>query len=136
MKLVNYALPHLEKTKGNVINISSVDSKLPHVSALNYSISKAALDHYTRNACIGFARKGIRINNVNPGLIHTMIKLRGGCATEEQLKEFEETWVVRNCPLGRPGTVQEIANVVAFLASDEASFITGECLFADGGTPS
>ncbi|KAH7725696.1 3-oxoacyl-acyl-carrier-protein reductase [Aphelenchoides avenae] len=132
MKLVHYALPHLEKSKGNVVNVSSVDSELPHPAALNYSISKAALDHYARNTCIGFARKGVRINNVNPGYVHTKIKLRGG-ATEQQLKEFEEGWCVRNVPVGRPGTVQEIASAIAFLASDEASFITGECLFADGG---
>jgi NAD(P)-dependent dehydrogenase (short-subunit alcohol dehydrogenase family) len=132
MKLVDLAMPHLEKSEGNIVNISSVDSALPHPSALNYSILKAALDHYARNTSIGFAGKGVRINNVNPGYVSTKIKLRNG-ATEEQLKEFEEGWVKRNCPVGRSGTPEEIANLIAFLASEEASFITGECVFADGG---
>jgi len=132
MKLTAFALPYLEKTKGNIVNVSSVDGIKPHPESLNYSVSKAAIDQYTRNACVLFAKKGIRINNLNPGYIHTNIKPRGG-TTPEGLEKFHNTWVKRNCPLGRPGEAKEMANVLAFLASDEASFMTGSIVVADGG---
>ncbi|KAI6198336.1 3-oxoacyl-[acyl-carrier-protein] reductase FabG-like [Aphelenchoides fujianensis] len=132
IKLSAYALPHLEKTKGNIVNVSSVDAFKPHPEAINYSVSKAALDHYTRNACVPFAQKGIRINNLNPGYIHTNIKPRAG-VTPEGLQKFHEGWVKRNVPLKRPGESKEMANIIAFLGSDEASFMTGSCVVADGG---
>jgi len=132
IKLVAFALPHLERTKGNVVNVSSVDSFRPHPESLNYSISKAALDHYTRNACVTFGERGVRINNLNPGYIHTNIKPRNG-TTPGGLKKFHEGWVRRNVPLGRPGESKEMANVIAFLASHEASFMTGSIVVADGG---
>ncbi|KAI6206256.1 hypothetical protein M3Y94_00887700 [Aphelenchoides besseyi] len=132
IKLAAFALPHLEKTKGNIVNVSSVDGVRPHPEAINYSISKAAIDHYTRNAAVLFAEKDIRINNVNPGYIHTQIKPRSG-VEPEGLKKFHETWVKRNCPMKRPGESREIANVIAFLASEEASFMTGSIVVADGG---
>ncbi|KAI6181812.1 hypothetical protein M3Y98_00869300 [Aphelenchoides besseyi] len=132
IKLAAFALPHLEKTKGNIVNVSSVDGVRPHPEAINYSVSKAAIDHYTRNASVLFAEKDVRINNVNPGYIHTNIKPRSG-VEPEGLKKFHETWVKRNCPMKRPGESKEIANVIAFLASEEASFMTGSIVVVDGG---
>ncbi|KAI6170985.1 hypothetical protein M3Y97_01092600 [Aphelenchoides bicaudatus] len=132
IKLTAFALPYLEKTKGNVVNVSSVDAMKPHPEAINYSVSKAALDHYTRNACILFAEKNVRINSLNPGYIHTNIKQRNGTKGRD-LEHFHNTWVKRNCPMGRPGEPHEMANVIAFLASDEASFMTGSIVVADGG---
>lgn len=132
MRLVNFATPHLEKTKGNIVNVSSVDGVRPHYDALYYSVAKAALDHYCRNECNYMAEKGIRINNVNPGWVSTNILKRGGTSEAEQ-KKFEETWVKEMVPMQRSGKSEEIANVICFLASDEASFMTGSIVVADGG---
>jgi len=132
MKLVDYATPHLEKTKGNIVNVSSVDGIRPHYDAMYYSVSKAALDHYTRCMCNYMAEKGIRINNINPGWIETNILKRGGVSAVGQ-KVFESTWVKQMVPMQRSGTSEEIANVVCFLASEEASFMTGSMVVADGG---
>uniref|UniRef100_A0A915EKS1 Uncharacterized protein n=1 Tax=Ditylenchus dipsaci TaxID=166011 RepID=A0A915EKS1_9BILA len=77
IKLINFALPYLEKTKGNIVNVSSVDGKKAHPENMYYSVAKAALDHYTRNASVLFAEKNVRINNLNPGYIRTQLKLRG-----------------------------------------------------------
>ena len=132
MKLITYVMPHLERTKGNIVIVSSIDGIKPHPESINYSVSKAALDHYTRNASVLFAEKNVRINNLNPGYIHTNIKPRGG-TTPEELENFHNTWVKRNVPLKRPGEAKEMANVIAFLASEEASFMTGSIVVADGG---
>jgi NAD(P)-dependent dehydrogenase (short-subunit alcohol dehydrogenase family) len=132
MKLNALALPHLEKTKGTIVNVSSVDAHKPHPEALNYAVAKSGLDAYTRNACCSFAEKGVRINNLNPGWIRTEIKKRGGTSEEGQ-KKFEETWVKKNVPLARSGLPHEMANIIVFLASEEASFMTGSLIIADGG---
>ncbi|KAH7668220.1 3-oxoacyl-acyl-carrier-protein reductase, partial [Aphelenchoides avenae] len=87
MKLVHFAMPYLEKSKGNIVNVSSVDGVRPHPEAINYSVSKAAVDHYCRNASVTFAKKGVRINNLNPGYIHTEIKMREPDMDEKKLKE-------------------------------------------------
>lgn len=132
IRLTAFALPFLQKRGGNVVNVSSVDGVKPHPDSINYSMAKAALDHYCRNASVLFADKGVRINNLNPGYIDTNIKLRGG-RTQEDLKRFENLWVKNNVPMKRPGTSAEMANIIAFLASDEASFMTGSIVVADGG---
>ena len=132
MVLNSLALPYLEKTKGNIVNVSSVDGIKPHPEALNYSTAKAAVNQYCRNASVLFADKEIRINNINPGWISTEVKKRGG-VTEEGQHKFEETWVKRNVPMKRAGKAEEMANIIVFLASSEASFMTGACVVADGG---
>uniref|UniRef100_A0A914DH78 SDR family oxidoreductase n=1 Tax=Acrobeloides nanus TaxID=290746 RepID=A0A914DH78_9BILA len=103
-----------------------------HYDALYYSVAKAGLDMYCKAACIELAQQGIRMNNVNPGWISTNILKRSGTSDAAQAK-FEATWVKEMVPMQRSGTSEEIANVICFLASDEASFMTGSIVVADGG---
>jgi len=132
MKLILFATPHLEKTKGCIVNVSSVDGLRPHYDALYYSVAKAALDMYCKGVSVFLAEKSIRINNVNPGWISTNILKRGGITDAQQAK-FEATWVKEMVPMQRSGESEEIANIIGFLASSEASFMTGSIVVADGG---
>ncbi|KAK0407169.1 hypothetical protein QR680_019050 [Steinernema hermaphroditum] len=131
IKLCQLAEPHLEKTKGNIVNISSVASVLPRPGTEPYAMSKAALDHYMRSRTHELAKKGIRINNVLPGLVKTSFHMNLGLDKDKQDK-FRENYS-KVIPLGRPGVPEEIAKAIAFMASDDASFITGVALPADGG---
>ncbi|KAK9693370.1 hypothetical protein QE152_g34243 [Popillia japonica] len=129
--LTMLAVPHLEKAKGNIVNVSSVTGIRASAGVLSYCMSKAAIDHFTECVALDLAPKQIRVNSVNPGVIVTELHKRGGL-NEEQYAEFLNRCKTTHA-LGRPGKPEEVANSIAFLASDNASFITGTILPVDGG---
>ncbi|MGC2236967.1 MAG: glucose 1-dehydrogenase [Pyrinomonadaceae bacterium] len=129
--MMQKCVPHLEKTKGNVVNISSVAGLRSFPNVLAYCVSKAAVDQLTRCSALELAPKNIRVNAVNPGVVVTNIHKRGGMDEAEYqnfLKNSKKTH-----PLGRVGEASEIAELIYFLASEKASWITGATYSIDGG---
>ncbi|XP_072035755.1 3-oxoacyl-[acyl-carrier-protein] reductase FabG-like [Amphiura filiformis] len=129
--LTHHAVPHLIKTKGNVVNVSSVNGLRAFSGVLSYCISKAAVDQFTRCAALDLAAKGVRVNAVNPGVVITELQKRGGLDEEAYTKFLERSKTTH--ALGRPGNPEEVAATIAFLASDAASFMTGNSVPVDGG---
>ena len=129
--LMQLCAAHLIRTKGNVVNISSVTGLRSFPGVLAYCVSKAGLDQLTRCAALELAPKGVRVNAVNPGVVVTQIHKRGGMNEEAYAKFLEHSRTTH--PLGRVGTPAEIAELVLFLASDQASWITGATYSIDGG---
>lgn len=115
----------------SVINLSSVNAYTGMANTAVYAASKAALNSYTRTAATELAPRKIRVNAINPGPVTTPIFSKSGMP-EEQLSGFAQAMENR-VPLKRFGKPEDIANLVAFLASDEASFITGGEYNIDGG---
>ncbi|KAM7364382.1 meso-2,3-butanediol dehydrogenase-like [Cochliomyia hominivorax] len=130
-QLTMLAVPELIKTKGCIVNVSSVNGIRSFPGVLAYNVSKAAVDQFTRCVALELAAKGVRVNSVNPGVIITEIHKRGGMNEETYAKFLEHCRSTH--ALGRPGQVDEVSGVIAFLASDKASFITGASLPVDGG---
>jgi NAD(P)-dependent dehydrogenase (short-subunit alcohol dehydrogenase family) len=129
--LMQKALPSITQRRGNVVNVSSVTGLRAFPGVLAYCVSKAGLDQLTRCAALELAAKGVRVNAVNPGVVVTEIHKRGGM-NEEQYAAFLEHSKSTH-PLGRVGSVQEIAELIFFLASERASWITGATYSIDGG---
>ncbi|XP_059614983.1 uncharacterized oxidoreductase TM_0325-like [Phlebotomus argentipes] len=129
--LTMLAVPHLVKTKGNIVNVSSVAGTRSFPNVLAYCMSKSAVDQFTKCTALDLAPKQIRVNAVNPGVIITDIHKRGGM-DDKTYEEFLERGKGTHA-LGRVGTVDEVAEGIAFLASDKASFITGSNLPVCGG---
>lgn len=129
--LTMLAVPHLVKTKGNIVNISSVNGIRSFPGVLAYNVSKAAVDQFTRCVALELAPKGVRVNCINPGVILTELQKRGGM-NEDQYAAFLERTKETHA-LGRPGKPDEVAATIAFLASDLASNITGVSVPVDGG---
>lgn len=124
------ALPHLEKSKGSIINISSIAGLAPSTRTPPYAALKAAVIQYTTTQAAQSAPKHIRVNCIAPG----SIEFPGG--TWEQRKAEQPKLynaVLASLKFGRLGTPEEIANVALFLASDAASWITGQTIVVDGG---
>ena len=122
----------LIKRKGNVVNISSVSSFSGALGQIAYSTSKGAVNSFTRNASIDFGRAGVRINAVAPGVIDDGMWSTAFNKGLDRDKTLER--MGRLVPLEkRWGSAQEIADAVAFLASDKAAYITGQVLRVDGG---
>ena len=136
-ELMQLAVPHLEQhpNVASVVNVSSVNGKQAFAKCLSYCMSKAALDMMARCASVDLAPKGIRVNNVNPGCITTNIHRASGM-DEDQYRAFVKRSVEVTHPfsqsLGRMGEPSEVAEVIAFLVSDKAKFLTGECIAIDG----
>jgi NAD(P)-dependent dehydrogenase (short-subunit alcohol dehydrogenase family) len=129
--LMQLATPHLIKTKGNIVNISSVTGLRSFPGVLAYCVSKAALDQLTRCAALELAAKGVRVNAVNPGVVITEIHKRGGMNEADYEKFLEHSKTTH--PLGRVGDPHEIADLVFYLASEQATWITGATYQIDGG---
>lgn len=130
-QLMQKALPSLIERRGNVVNVSSVTGLRAFPGVLAYCVSKAALDQLTRCSSLELAAKGVRVNAVNPGVVVTQIHKRGGMNDEAYAAFLEHSKTTH--PLGRTGRAEEIADLVLFLASDKASWITGATYSIDGG---
>ncbi|XP_054167699.1 uncharacterized oxidoreductase MexAM1_META1p0182-like [Oppia nitens] len=132
--LTHKCVPYLAKTRGNIINISSVGSKIPSSRFSPYHISKAALDMFTKCMAAELGPKHhIRVNAILPGYVRTDILMTSMSLNRtESDQKFDQTADIY--PVGRPGQPQDIANTVAYLASNtEAGFLTGSIVVADGG---
>jgi len=125
------ALPHLVKTKGSVVNISSIASYRPVTGAISYCVSKAGMDMFTKSLAFEMAPQGVRVNSVNPGGVPTNIGRDHNMTEEEKAARWKGAMGMH--PIGRLGEVKEIADAVVFLSSERATFITGQILSACGG---
>jgi NAD(P)-dependent dehydrogenase (short-subunit alcohol dehydrogenase family) len=128
-----YAIPEMLKVGGGVIiNVSSVAAIMPRRLGGAYAVAKAAVIQLTRATALEYARKNIRVNCILPGPIDTPFfdKIVGGDTA--RIAAFKEK-VLREVPIGRFAMPEEIARVALFLASDDASYITGAAFAADGG---
>lgn len=121
------AIPHMTGPGANIVNTASISGLAGDYGYTAYNAAKAAVINYTRSLAIDHARDGIRVNALCPGLIATPLTAGAGA-----LPGLEPAWH-RTIPMGRPGTPEEMAAVVAFLASDAASYVTGTIMTADGG---
>ena len=122
------AVPLFPPAGGSIVNISSIVSTLAPPATAIYAGTKGAVDTITKSLAKEFAPRRIRVTGVAPGFVLTEGTHAAGMAGGEF-----EAWVLANTPLGRPGQPEDIAAAVAFLASDDASWITGEILVVAGG---
>lgn len=130
-RLMQRSLPSLIERRGNIVNVSSVTGLRSFPGVLAYCVSKAAVDQLTRCSALELAAKGVRVNAVNPGVVVTEIHKRGGMNNEAYAAFLEHSKTTH--PLGRTGRPEEIAALVLFLASDDASWVTGATYSIDGG---
>jgi 3-oxoacyl-[acyl-carrier protein] reductase len=124
------AIPHLEKTGGVIINISSISGFAASVRSAPYAAVKAAINSYTASQALALAKRKIRVNAIAPG----SIEFPGGVWDQRRTSDpklYEGT--LRSIPWGRFGTPEEIASVAVFLASDQSRWVTGQTIIVDGG---
>jgi len=114
--------------RGVIINMSSVNAVLAIANQIPYTVSKGALNQLTKVMAIGLAAKGIRVAGIGPGSIATEM-LRTAVLTNEAARNR----ILARTPLGRLGEPEEVARIAVFLASDDASYLTGTTLYPDGG---
>jgi len=126
-----YAVPHLRKTRGTIINISSMVGVVGQPNAAAYAASKGGQIAMTKNMAIDFAPDGIRVNVICPGWIKT--PLVDDWFGQQKDPAAARKYIYSRHPLGRIGTIEECGQAAAFLASAEASFITGSVITIDGG---
>lgn len=131
VQLTQKAIPHIIKTKGTIVNVSSINGPCPFANVTFYCMSKAALDQFTKCLALELAPHGVRVNSVNPGVIVTNVHRRSGMS-EELYEQFLERGKTTHA-LGRVGQALEVAQGILFLASSQSSFTTGELLRIDGG---
>lgn len=125
--LARHAIPHMvERGRGSIVHISSGAGTIGEATRVAYGTSKAAINQLTRHLAARYGRQGIRANAVAPGLIPTDSARRG--LTEEHI-----TRLANANPSGRLGTPEDIAAVVSFLLSDDASYVNGQTIHVDGG---
>lgn len=111
----------------SIINMSSVSAVLALPDRLPYSVSKGALNQLTKVMALSLAEYGIRVNAIGPGAINTHM------SGNEPFEDATRETILSRTPLGRIGDPEEVAGIAVFLASREASYITGQCIYADGG---
>ncbi|WP_233830277.1 glucose 1-dehydrogenase [Paraburkholderia sp. ZP32-5] len=122
------AVKHLGEG-ASIVNVSSVVSRITPPNAAVYTATKGAVDAITGSLAKELGPRKIRVNSVNPGIVETEGTHGGGIMGSDF-----ETWAISTTPLGRVGQPEDIADVVTFLASDDARWLTGESLIASGGS--
>ena len=136
IRLARSAVPALARRGGSIVNITSVEAIQAEPKLAVYAASKGAVISFTKGLAVELASVGVRVNAVAPGCIHTPMSVIEG-VDETTTPEFLEWYVGRRkIPLARAGEPHEIAGAVAFLASPDASYITGHTLIVDGGLSS
>jgi NAD(P)-dependent dehydrogenase (short-subunit alcohol dehydrogenase family) len=130
-RLIRQAASALAERQGAVVNVSSVAGARAFPNLAAYCVSKAAVDQLTRCAALDFAPRGVRVNAVNPGVVVTNLHRRGGMDETRYAAFLAHSKTTH--PLGRPGTPEEIADLIAFLVSPSAAWMTGETISIDGG---
>jgi NAD(P)-dependent dehydrogenase (short-subunit alcohol dehydrogenase family) len=130
-RLIRESAQALAARRGAVVNVSSVAGLRAFPGIASYAVSKAAVDQLTRAAALDFAPLGVRINAVNPGVVVTNLHRRGGM-DEAKYADFLERSKTTH-PLGRAGTPDDVADLIAFLVSPAATWITGDTISVDGG---
>lgn len=122
-----HALPHLEESGGNIVNVASISGLSGDYLMSAYNASKGAVVNFTRSLAMECAEAGVRVNAVCPGVIETPLAA-GGLEREDDRAHWME-----RVPMHRPGQPEEIAAAIAFLGSDDASYVTGVNFPVDGG---
>lgn len=126
-----YAVPHLKKTQGNIIHISSMVGLVGQPNATAYSATKGGQIAMTKNMAIDLAKYHIRVNVICPGWIQT--PLVDDWFSQQEDEEAAKKYIFGLHPLGRIGTIEECGKAALYLASDDSSFVTGITLNIDGG---
>jgi acetoacetyl-CoA reductase len=116
----------VERGWGRIVNISSVNAQKGSFGQVNYSAAKAGMHGFSKALALEAARKGVTVNTISPGFIATRMVM-------SVPKEVLETKIVPQIPMGRLGTPEEVAELVAYLVSDAASFVTGANISINGG---
>jgi len=126
-----FALPHLREAKGTIVNLASYVGLVGLKGLAAYNASKAALVNLTRSMALDYAQEGIRVNCVCPGSVDTDM-IQEAWRLYGDMAEASRVWAAKH-PLGRIAQPEEVGRAILFLASEEASFITGAALPVDGG---
>ena len=130
--LGKYAIPHLKETKGNIVNMSSMVGIVGQSNACAYSATKGGIVAMSKNMALDLAKYRIRVNSVCPGWIRSEL-VEDWFHQQGPDEQKQRNYINSMHPLGRIGEAEEAAAVIAFLASKDASFITGIALPIDGG---
>lgn len=128
--MTRLALPHLQKTRGNIVSAGSESGMIGLAQNTPYGGTKGWIHAFMRGVAVEQAQNGVRANCVCPGPIDTAWTHKETGPMDEQMEKS----LIQATPLARRGTPEEVANVYAFLASDEASYVTGSLYTVDGGT--
>uniref|UniRef100_A0A2A4JZV7 Ketoreductase domain-containing protein n=1 Tax=Heliothis virescens TaxID=7102 RepID=A0A2A4JZV7_HELVI len=130
--LTRLLVPALIQSKGNIVNVSSISATVVVVGSLPYGMAKAALDHFTRLIALELAPKGVRVNAVSPGVTVSNIVKRITGYTEEQYQAWLSA-AAAAVPMGQVCEGEDIARMIAHLASDHSRLVTGTIVEIDGG---